>query len=160
MCTGFVLVRGCASLLPFGRPRLTGGAGVGVSSSSSDGASCASAAVELRRSALSLLVAAAICAMALRAAAKLLALCAGNGVAVGSASKDSVSEGSIVGHAVYIIDYNSLQLLNIYGQGHGLIARGDEAPEDVSQRKVELRKRRRKANRIDVRVIFLEDHVP
>ena len=107
--------------------------------------------------------------MALRAAAKLLALCAGNGVAVGSASKDSVwrsapqlccSEGSIVGHAVYIIDYNSLQLLNIYGQGHGLIARGDEAPEDVPQTKVELRKRRREANRIDVRVVFLQYDVP
>ena len=46
VCTGFVRVRGCASLLPFGRPRLTGGTGVGgSSSSSSDGGAVALCAI-------------------------------------------------------------------------------------------------------------------
>ena len=72
VCVG-LRVRGCASLLPFGRPRLTEGAGVGGSSSSAE---------ELRLSAPSLLGVAALCA-------------------IGSAFKDSVSEtGSIIGHAV------------------------------------------------------------
>jgi len=123
-------VRGCASLLPFGRPRLTTGAGVGGSSAFCEPISSPS-------------------------------VVAYAAVAISWAFKDSVSEtGSIIEH----VSYNKLKFLTtpeyIYAQRHGLIARGNEATEDVPQTTVKLRKRRWKANRIDVRVIFLEDHVP
>ena len=70
VCVG-LRVRGCASLLPFGRPRLTEGAGVGGYSAFCE-----------RLSSPSLLGVAALCA-------------------ISWAFKDSVSEtGSIIGHAV------------------------------------------------------------